>query len=79
MNELTISSFLMKDDLFDESSILIDRLMKKFSSIIMINIDVIAYAFVDQSVAQKICNVISIKFIKLVKKRVIKAYNDKKD
>ncbi len=69
----------MKDDLFDESSVLIDCLMRKFSSIKMINIDVTEYAFVDESVAQRICDVMIIKLIKLMKKRVIKAYDDKKN
>ncbi len=78
-NELIISFFLMKDDLFDESSVLINCLMKKFSSITMIDIDVTEYAFVDESVAQKICDVMSIESIKLMKKRVIRAYNDKKN
>ncbi len=68
----------MKDDLFDENSVLINCLMRKFSSITMINIDVTEYAFVDESIAQKICDVMSIEFIKLVKKRVIRAYDDKK-
>ncbi len=78
-NELIISSFFMKDDLFDENSILIDCLMKKFSSITMIDINVTEYAFVNKSIAQKIYDVMSIELIKLMKKRVIKAYDDKKD
>ncbi len=69
----------MKNDLFDESSILIYFLVKKFSSIAMINIDVTEYVFVDESVAQRICDVMSIEFIKLMKKQVIKTYNDKKN
>ncbi len=69
----------MKDDLFDESSMLIDCLMRKFSSITMINVDVTEYVFVDESIAQKICDVMSIESIKLMKKRVIRAYNDKKN
>ncbi len=69
----------MKDDLFDESSVLIDCLMRKFSSITMIDIDATEYVFVDESVAQKICNVINIESIKLMKKRVIKTYNDRKN
>jgi hypothetical protein len=77
--KLTISSFLMKDDLFDENSVLIDCLVKKFSSIAMIDIDVIEYAFVDESIAQKICDVMSIESIKLVKKRVIRTYDDRKN
>ncbi len=68
----------MKNNLFDESSVLIDCLMRKFSSITIINIDVIKYVFVDESIAQKIYDVMSIKSIKLVKKRMIRTYNDKK-
>ncbi len=68
----------MKDDLFDESSVLIDCLIKKFSLITMIDIDVTKYVFVDESIAQKICDVMNIELIKLVKKRVIKVYDDKR-
>ncbi len=68
----------MKNDLFDENSILINCLMKKHFLITMINIDVTKYVFVDESIAQRICDVMSIELIKLVKKRVIKTYNDKK-
>ncbi len=45
----------------------------------MIDINVTKYAFVDESVAQKICDVMNIESIKLVKKRVIRAYDDKKN
>jgi hypothetical protein len=69
----------MKDDLFDENSVLIDCLRKKFSSIATIDIDVTKYAFVDESIAQKICDVMNIKLIKLMKKRVIRAYDDRKN
>jgi hypothetical protein len=68
----------MKNDLFDESSILIDCLMRKFSSITMININVIKYAFVNESIAQKIYDVMRIASIKLVKRKVIKMYDDEK-
>ncbi len=76
--KLIISSFFMKNDSFDENSVLMNCLMRKFSSITMINIDVIKYVFVDESIAQKICDVMNIESIKLVKKRVIKTYDDKK-
>ncbi len=69
----------MKDDLFNENSVLIDCLMRKFSSVAMIDIDVTKYVFVDESVAQKICDVMNIELIQLMKKRVIKAYDDKKN
>ncbi len=69
----------MKNDLFDESSVLIDCLVKKFSSITMIDIDVTEYAFVDESITQRICDVMSIELIKLMKKQVIRAYDDRKN
>jgi hypothetical protein len=71
--------FFMKNDLLNESSVLINCLMKKFSLITMININVTKYVFVDESIAHKICDVMNIELIKLVKKRVIKAYNDRKN
>ncbi len=64
---------------FDENSVLIDCLMRKFSSIAMIDIDTTEYVFVDESIEQKICNVMSIEFIKLVKKREIRVYDDRKN
>ncbi len=45
----------------------------------MINIDVVEYAFVDELIAQKICDVMNIESIKLIKKRVIKTYDDRKN
>ncbi len=69
----------MKNILFTESLILINCLMKKFSLITIINIDATEYVFVDKSIAQRICNVINIKFIELVKTQMIKIYNDKKN
>ncbi len=66
----------MKDDLFDKSLMLINCLMRKFSSITMIDIDVTKYVFVDESIAQRICDVMNIELIKLMKKRVIRAYDD---
>ncbi len=44
----------------------------------MIDIDVTKYAFVDESIAQKICDIMNIELIKLMKKRVIRAYDDRK-
>ncbi len=49
---LIISSFLMKNDLFDETFVLINCVLKnKIFIIIMINIDVIKYTFVDELIA----------------------------
>jgi hypothetical protein len=50
--DLIISSFLMKNDLFDETFVLINCVLRnKIFTITMINIDVTEYAFVDVSVA----------------------------
>jgi hypothetical protein len=45
----------------------------------MINIDVTEYAFVDESVAQSLCEVLKIELVQLIKKRLIKAYDERKD
>jgi hypothetical protein len=45
----------------------------------MINIDVTEYAFVDESIAQSLCDVLKIKSVQLLKKKLIKAYDDRKD
>jgi hypothetical protein len=50
---LIISSFFIKNDLFDETFVLINCVLKnKIFTITMINIDVTEYAFVDETVAQ---------------------------
>jgi hypothetical protein len=45
----------------------------------MIDIDVIEYAFVDESIAQSLCEVLKIESVQLIKKRLIKAYDERKD
>jgi hypothetical protein len=42
----------------------------------MINNDCIEYSFVDRSIAHKICEVLRINFVKLLKSRKMKKYND---
>jgi hypothetical protein len=37
----------------------------------MINIDVIEYAFVDESIAQSLCDILKIESVQLMKKRLI--------
>ncbi len=77
---LIISSFLMKNDLFDKSSVLINYVLKdKIFIITMINIDVIEYAFIDESIAQSFCEILKIESIQLLKKRLIKAYDERKN
>jgi hypothetical protein len=70
----------MKNDLFDETSMLINCVLKdKIFTITMMNIDVIEYAFVDKSIAQSFCEVLKIEFIQLIKKRLIKVYDERKN
>jgi hypothetical protein len=62
--DLIISSFLMKNDLFDETLVLINCVLRnKIFTIAMINIDVTEYAFVDESVAQSLCEILKIESV----------------
>jgi catabolite regulation protein CreA len=45
----------------------------------MINIDVIEYTFVDESIAQSLREVLKIESVQLIKKRLIKIYDERKD
>jgi hypothetical protein len=70
----------MKNDLFDETLVLINCVLRdKIFTITMIDIDAIEYAFVDESIAQSLCEVLKIESVQLIKKRLIKAYDDRKD
>jgi hypothetical protein len=77
---LIISSFLMKNNLFDEAFVLINCVLKnKIFTIAMINLDVIKYAFIDESIAQSLCEILKIEFVQLIKKRLMKAYDEQKN
>jgi hypothetical protein len=77
---LIISSLLMKNDLFDETSMLINCVLRdKILIIAMINIDVTEYAFIDESVAQSLCEILKIESVQLVKKRLVRVYDERKD
>ncbi len=70
----------MKNDLFDETYVLINCVLKnKIFTITMINIDVIEYAFIDKSIAQSFCEILKIEFVQLIKKRLIKIYDERKN
>ncbi len=45
----------------------------------MINIDVTKYAFIDESIAQSFCELLKIEFVQLIKRRLIKVYDEQKD
>jgi hypothetical protein len=70
----------MKNDLFDETFVLIDCVLKnKILIIAMIDIDVIEYAFVDESIAQSLCDTLKIESVQLMKKRLVKVYDERKN
>jgi hypothetical protein len=70
----------MKNDLFDETFVLINCVLKdKVFTIAMINIDATEYAFIDESIAQSLCEILKIESIQLMKKRLIRIYDDRKD
>ncbi len=54
-------------------------LRNKIFTIAMIDIDATEYAFVDESVAQSLCEALKIESVQLIKKRLIRAYDDRKD
>jgi hypothetical protein len=70
----------MKNDLFDETFVLINCVLKnKILTITMINIDVIEYAFIDESVAQSFCEILKIESVQLIKKRLVRVYDERKN
>jgi hypothetical protein len=70
----------MKNDLFDETSVLIDCVLRdKIFTIAMIDIDVTEYAFVDESIAQSLCEALKIESVQLIKKRLIRVYDERKN
>jgi alpha-N-acetylglucosamine transferase len=70
----------MKNDLFDETLVLINCVLKnKILTIAMIDIDVTEYAFVDETVAQSLCETLKIESVQLIKKRLIRVYDERKD
>ncbi len=78
--DLIISSFLMKNDLFDETFVLINCVLKdKIFIITMINIDFTEYAIIDESVAQSLCETLKIESVQLIKKRLVRVYDERKN
>jgi hypothetical protein len=70
----------MKNDLFDETSVLINCVLRdKIFTITMIDIDVIEYAFIDESIAQSLCEILKIESVQLIKKRLVRVYDEWKD
>jgi hypothetical protein len=45
----------------------------------MIDINVIKYAFVDELIAQSLCEILKIELVQLIKKRLIRIYDERKN
>ncbi len=70
----------MKNDLFDKIFMLINYVLKDEIFIItMININVTKYAFINESIAQSLCEILKIESVQLIKKKLIKVYDERKD
>jgi hypothetical protein len=54
-------------------------LRDKIFTITMIDIDVTEYAFVDESVTQSLCEILKIESVQLIKKKLIRVYDEKKN
>ncbi len=54
-------------------------LKDKIFTIAMIDINVTEYAFIDETVAQSLCEILKIELVQLIKKRLIKAYDERKN
>jgi hypothetical protein len=69
----------MKDDLFDDQSVMKDCIVdNRFNIKAMIDTDATDYCFIDKVTAQKICEMIEISLVRLLKSKNVRAYNDKK-
>jgi hypothetical protein len=69
----------MENDLFDETFVLINCVLRDNIFIItMINIDVTKYVFIDESIAQSLCEILKIELVQLLKKKLMKAYDEEK-
>jgi hypothetical protein len=51
----------------------------RFNTRAIIDINATDYCFIDRVTAQKICEMIEISFVKLLKSKNVRAYNDKKN
>jgi hypothetical protein len=70
----------MKNDLFNDQSVMKDcRVEDKFNIKTMIDIDATDYCFIDKVIAHKICELIEIFSVKLLKSKNVRAYNDREN
>ncbi len=66
----------MKNNLFDDEPIMKNCIINKLKIKAMINTNSTNYCFIDRLIAQRICEMIEIEFIKLRKPKQVKIYDD---
>jgi hypothetical protein len=79
---MKIEACKFEDNLFDDTSIIVDctlNLEDEYKIKTMIDNDCIDYSFIDIDVAHKVCELLSIKSLRLNKSREIKNYNEKRN
>ena len=68
----------MKNDLFDDESIIIDCIIaNRFNTKVMIDINAIDYCFINRVTAQKMCEIAEISLIQLNKSKKVRTFNER--
>jgi NMD protein affecting ribosome stability and mRNA decay len=73
-----------ENNLFDDKSIIVNCILNldndsEYKIKLMIDNDCINYSFIDINIAHKMCELLSITFLKLNKSREVKNYDDKRN
>jgi NMD protein affecting ribosome stability and mRNA decay len=73
-----------EDNLFDDKSIIVNCILdldndSEYKIRVMIDNDCIDYSFIDINITHKMCELLSIAFLKLNKSREVKSYDEKRN
>jgi NMD protein affecting ribosome stability and mRNA decay len=84
MKIVKIDACNYEDNLFDDKSIIVNCTLdldndNEYKIRVMIDNDCIDYSFIDTNIAHKMCELLSIAFLKLIKSREVKSYDDRRD
>jgi hypothetical protein len=84
MKVMKIDVCKFEDNLFDDTSIIVDCTLNhdnknQYQIKAMINNDCIKYSFIDINIAHKVCESLKISLLKLNKSREVKRYDESKN
>ncbi len=84
MKIVKIDACKFEDNLFDDASVIVDCILNhenenQYQIKTMIDNDCIEYFFIDINIAHKICESLSISFLKLNKSREVKKYDERRN